>query len=74
MTAHLHAAGFITDIRKLPGAPFDAQRLATLMAADKKNEGGALTLILPRAIGAAFVQKHADAAAVAAFLVQKTQP
>jgi 3-dehydroquinate synthase len=74
VTAHLQSAGFITDIRKLPGAPFDAQRLATLMAADKKNEGGALTLILPRAIGAAFVQKHADAAAVAAFLAQKTQP
>ncbi|MFT3729264.1 MAG: 3-dehydroquinate synthase [Terricaulis sp.] len=73
VTTHLNAAGFLTDLRKLPGAPFDAQRLVQLMAADKKNEGGQLTLILPRAIGQAFVQKHADAAAVAAFLAQKTQ-
>jgi 3-dehydroquinate synthase len=70
--AHLQAAGFITDIRKLPGAPFDPAGLSQIMAADKKNEGGQLTLILPRAIGEAFVHKHADAAAVAAFLSQKT--
>jgi 3-dehydroquinate synthase len=73
VSAHLNAAGFITDLHQLSGAPFDPVRLAGLMAADKKNEGGQLTLILPRAIGDAFVQKHANAAAVAAFLQQATQ-
>jgi 3-dehydroquinate synthase len=73
VTAHLEAVGFVTDLRKLAGAPFDPARLAQLMAADKKNEAGALTLILPRGIGQAFVQKHADAAAVAQFLTQAVQ-
>ena len=73
VSAHLQSVGFVTDIGKLAGAPFDPARLFALMAADKKNEGGALTLILPRGIGQAFVHKHANAHVVAAFLSQKTQ-
>ncbi|MBI3439447.1 MAG: 3-dehydroquinate synthase [Proteobacteria bacterium] len=72
VTAHLTAAGFITDLRKLPGAPFDAQALAKLMAADKKNESAALTLILVRGIGQAFVQKRADEISLLAFLEEQT--
>ena len=73
VTAHLNAAGFVTDIRQLPGAPFDAQTLAKLMAADKKNESAALTLILVRGVGQAFVQKRADAISLLAFLEEQTQ-
>jgi len=73
VTAHLNAAGFITDLRQLPGAPFDAQTLAKLMAADKKNEAAALTLILARGIGQAFVQKRADSISLLAFLEEQTQ-
>lgn len=69
--AHLESVGFVTDLRKLPGAPYDPARLAMLMRADKKTEAGQLTLILARAIGAAFVQKAAPADAVAAFLQQE---
>jgi 3-dehydroquinate synthase len=71
--AHLAAAGFITDLRKLPGAPFDAQTLAKLMAADKKNQSAALTLILTHGIGQAFVQKRADSISLLAFLEEQTQ-
>jgi len=70
---HLEAAGFVTDLRALCGQPYDPLRLSQLMAADKKNQGGDLTLILPRAIGQAFVHQHIDARAVAAFLQQATQ-
>lgn len=40
------------------------------MGQDKKNEGGHLTLILPRAIGDTYVEKRADRAAVLSFLTQ----
>ena len=40
------------------------------MGQDKKNEGGHLTLILPRAIGETYVEKRADRAAVLGFLTQ----
>ncbi len=47
---------------------FDAAALVSLMAGDKKAEGGRLTLILAQGIGRAFVQKDADAGSVEAFL------
>ena len=56
---HLLNAGFVLDLRRLPGAPFDAERLLQLMARDKKAEADKLTLILARGIGRAFVQKDA---------------
>ncbi|MGE0044537.1 MAG: 3-dehydroquinate synthase [Hyphomonadaceae bacterium] len=71
--AHLETAGFVTDLRKLPGAPFDPEKLLTLMYADKKAENGALTLILARAIGAAFVQKAAPAEEVKALLREEAR-
>jgi 3-dehydroquinate synthase len=69
---HLEQAGFVTDLRKLPGAPYDPDKLMSLMAADKKAEAGRLTLILARAIGRAFVEKDAPADAVRELLQQET--
>ncbi|MGD9981955.1 MAG: 3-dehydroquinate synthase [Hyphomonadaceae bacterium] len=71
--AHLEQAGFTTDLRTLPGAPYDPQKLLALMAADKKNEAGAITLILARGIGQAFAHKAADAEKLAAFLTRETE-
>jgi len=73
VTEHLNRAGFITDLRQLPGAPFDADTLLSIMAGDKKAEAGAITLILARAIGGAYVHKGADAEKLRGFLAQKTQ-
>ena len=47
---------------------FSAQALLDRMAGDKKAEGGALTLILARAIGETFVDKAVDAGMLLAFL------
>ncbi len=62
------AAGLPTALAKVPGHPFDAERLARHMAQDKKADGGKLTFILARGLGEAFVAKDVDAAAVTAFL------
>ena len=53
----------------MPGHPFSADRLIGHMAQDKKAEGGALTFVLARAIGDAFVAKGVDVAQLRAFLI-----
>jgi 3-dehydroquinate synthase len=73
VTQHLDAAGFITDLRKLPGAPFDADALMTLIAADKKADAGRLTFILARAPGRAFIDSDAPADVVRELLQAETQ-
>jgi len=70
---HLEHAGFTTDLRKLPGAPYDARKLTALMAADKKNEAGLLTLILSRGIGRAFMDRNAPTDVVLELLQQETK-
>lgn len=71
VTAHLKATGFETELSRIPGAPFTAERLVEAMMHDKKNEGGSLTFILARGIGEAFVARDVDAAAVTAFLAER---
>ncbi len=63
------AAGLPTRLEQ--AGAFEADRLLALMAGDKKAEGGALTLILARGIGEAFVAKGVDAAKVRAFLIEE---
>lgn len=48
----------------------DPEALLRHMGQDKKNEGGHLTLILPRAIGETYIEKRADRDAVLGFLTQ----
>ena len=65
------AAGLPTHLRAVPGHPFRADDLIASMAQDKKAQGGALTFVLARAIGDAFVAKGVDAAALRAFLIDE---
>ncbi|MCW5723424.1 MAG: 3-dehydroquinate synthase [Maricaulaceae bacterium] len=58
--AHLAAAGLPDGPKTLPGGPWDAARLAARMTHDKKNAGGAVTLILVRGVGAAYIEPGAD--------------
>ncbi len=71
--AHLNAAGFVTDLRQLPGAPFNVDTLMSLAAADKKAEAGKLTFILARAIGRAFIEKDTPADVVRELLQAETK-
>ncbi|MFN3879064.1 MAG: 3-dehydroquinate synthase [Brevundimonas sp.] len=63
------AAGLPTRLTQT--GSFTADRLLALMAGDKKAEGGALTLILARGIGQAFVAKGVDADKVRVFLMEE---
>ncbi len=67
VSAHLNATGMPTlaDAAHLLANP---EALLSHMGQDKKNEGGHLTLILPRAIGETYVEKRADKLAVLRFL------
>ena len=66
--AHLQAVGLPSGARALPGGPYAADRLVRRMGADKKNTGGAITLILAKAIGEAYIAPGADAHDLEAFL------
>lgn len=66
--AHLAAVGLLTSTQDIPGGPFDADALLTHMYQDKKASGGALTFILTRGIGAAFVARDVAPDPVRAFL------
>ena len=57
--AHFSKLGLVM-IKDVAPLLKDAGKLLAHMNQDKKNEGGALTLILARAIGDAFVQKSAS--------------
>lgn len=67
--AALKAAHLPTRLSDVPGHPFSADRLITHMAQDKKAEGGALTFVLVRGIGDAFVAKGVDPEPLRAFLI-----
>ena len=63
------AVGLPTRLADLAAHPFKADALITHMAQDKKAEGGALTFILARRIGEAFVAKSVDPAPLRDFLI-----
>ncbi|MEZ5922453.1 MAG: 3-dehydroquinate synthase [Parvularculaceae bacterium] len=67
LKAHLKKAGLPSSLAEL-GRTFSANALVASMMQDKKVEAGALTLILARRIGEAFISKDADPASVHAFL------
>ncbi|KAK0350814.1 hypothetical protein LTR94_027479 [Friedmanniomyces endolithicus] len=69
LEAVTEAAGLPTRLSQ--AGEFSADRLIALMAGDKKAEKGALTLILARGIGRAFIAKGVDAQKVRAFLISE---
>ncbi len=71
--AHLESAGFVTDLRRLPGGPYEPEKLMALIAGDKKNEPGRLTFILARGIGRAYVERDAPAEVVRELLELETK-
>jgi 3-dehydroquinate synthase len=66
--ALLAAARLPTRLVQVAGHPFDAVRLVGHMAQDKKAEGGAITLVLPRALGDCFVARAVDPGPLTDFL------
>ncbi len=68
---HLAATGLPTQIKDVPGTPPGLDQLMNLISQDKKVQRGALTFVLVRGIGAAFVTRDVGADEVRAFLADK---
>ncbi len=66
--AHLAAVGLPTHVKEVPGGVPGVDALMDLIAQDKKVKRGALTFILVRGIGRAFIENNVDPADVRAFL------
>ena len=66
--AHLAAVGLPTHVKQVPGGVPGVDALMDLIAQDKKVKRGALTFILVRGIGQAFIEHNVDAAEARAFL------
>ena len=68
IVAHLKNSGLPTTLGDIPGDLGSTQSLMASIAQDKKVTRGALTFILTRGIGKAFIEKGVDPVAVSAFL------
>lgn len=66
--AHLQKSGLPTTLADIPGTLGSTEVLMAAIAQDKKVTRGALTFILTRGIGKAFIEKNVDPVAVSAFL------
>ena len=71
IAAHLASAGLPTRLADIPGELPHTDTLMKAIAQDKKVVRGALTFILTRGIGQAFIERNVDAAAVAGFLEEQ---
>ncbi|HEY9011472.1 MAG TPA: 3-dehydroquinate synthase [Devosia sp.] len=68
IASHLEAAGLPTRIADIPGELPPTDVLMDAIAQDKKVVRGALTFILTRGIGQAFIEKHVQPETVRAYL------
>lgn len=68
VAAHLKAAGLPTTLADIPGDLGSTDILMAAIAQDKKVQRGALTFILTRGIGQAFIERNVDADAVRSYL------
>jgi 3-dehydroquinate synthase len=68
---HLAEVGLPVKLGDIAGTLPSAEKLMELIAQDKKVKRGALTFVLVRGIGAAFVESGVDPGAVLAFLSEK---
>jgi 3-dehydroquinate synthase len=65
---HLQAVGLPTRLSQVPGGAGGAAELMEAIRQDKKVARGALTFILARGIGQAFIAKDVEPSAIEAFL------
>jgi 3-dehydroquinate synthase len=62
------AAGLPTRLSDVRAEPFSVERVIDHMRQDKKAESGSVTLVLPRRIGAAYVEKGVSGERLESFL------
>ncbi len=69
--AHLETVGLPTSIERIPGDRPSVETLMEAIAQDKKVQRGALTFILTKGVGEAFIAKDVPPDAVKSFLETK---
>ena len=69
---HFEAAGLPTRIGDVPGWSAKPEAVLDAIGQDKKVDRGALTFVLARGIGEAYVAKGVDPTDVLAFLSDET--
>lgn len=70
---HFKAVGLPTEITHIPGEPLSEDELMDHIAQDKKVNRGALTFILTKGIGRAFIAKDVPPAEVKSFLAESQE-
>lgn len=70
---HLTDVGLPVSLKDVPGQLPPAETFMDIIAQDKKVSRGALTFILTRGVGEAFVEKGVDPALVSDFLKEKLE-
>jgi len=73
LVAHLRDVGLPTQLSQIPGEALNVDGLMAHIAQDKKVSRGALTFILVRGLGQAFIARDIAAEDVRAFLAQKLE-
>lgn len=74
VSAHLKRAGLPTTLADIPGDLGATELLMAAIAQDKKVSRGALTFILTRGIGQAFIERNVPPAAVRDYLEEMRRP
>ncbi len=74
IAAHLRRAGLPTTLSEIPGTLPPTDELMDAIAQDKKVVRGALTFILTRGIGQAFIEKNVDPAQVRGYIDEMRKP
>ena len=69
----IQASGLETELKRLPGGPYEAGALVEAMRQDKKARGGKVPLILAKGLGQAFIYPDADLSDVQDFIQEELQ-
>lgn len=69
----IQASGLETELKRLPGGPYQAGPLVEAMRQDKKARGGKVPLILAKGLGQSFIYPDADLSDVQDFLQEELQ-
>ncbi|GAB5456122.1 MAG: 3-dehydroquinate synthase [Henriciella sp.] len=69
----IQASGLETELKRLPGGPYQAGPLVEAMRQDKKARGGKVPLILVKGLGQSFIYPDADLSDVQDFLQEELQ-
>ncbi len=73
VTNHFKTVGLPTEMSDIPGELASTEELMHHIAQDKKVSRGALTFILTKGVGRAFIEKNVDPTSIHSFLEEQSK-